>query len=162
MGREEVREGFLASLLADSTLVGLLGVGSSANALIYSAWPQQQPLLSAIEPTSEGWMTVREENTEAFALQPSSEPSNDDTAHEYFTFVLDIYGTALALADKILTRIDLQYHWRIDQQRATIFGPWYLVFSRRVKVTDGYDDKVKLNHKSANYELTCILSPAEP
>lgn len=145
MSRAEFRQTIYQDLSTDPTysaLLALLGPVTAQNRRIYSAWPQETPQLSGIEP-DEGWLVFHESHTTIVWTTVQQEM--------FFNFrVLSARGT---LGDAVMDILDPLYHWKLGGQNSRLFGEWKVIRSQRVQSWNDFDTARKLYHSAIQYRF---------
>ena len=143
-----IKENIYSTLTAQSSLLTLLGPIDAANARIYAAWPQAQPVLTGFEP-DEGWLIMHEEQ----ASMPFG-PIYEDV---YFNF--HIFVTRATLADDVIDILDSLWNWRMAGHNSFVYGERNVLFSKRIHINELFEIDTKLYHKIARYLLRMVKTP---
>lgn len=155
MALDAIPEGIYQDVIADSTLVALLGAVTASNYRVYRGYPQTAPVLSALEP-AEGWMTIS-------LLGGGIAVGNEqvESIKELLNVQMDIYATRYALAHQVVERLDQQFHWRLDQQRDLTYDTHLVLFSRRLPLEEDWEEGLRLFRVRAMYRMVVVRTTAE-
>ena len=153
MSRAQIFEGIYATLQADLDLKLLLGPPVSQNPRIMRSFPQLQALLDRYDATpQEGWLVFEEPGPYLTAMTATYE-----SAWEVIEIIFHIFTLRFSLADDVVDRLDMIWHWSVDQQRDVQYGERLLLGSRRFRLEETYAQDIKLPQRSAHYRMRFVL-----
>ena len=80
-----------------------------------------------------------------------------NSAWEVIEPTFSIFATRFSLCDDVSDRIDLNFHWTVQQQRDVQFGERIVLFTRRYRTGNKYDKETKLYEKAITYKMEMIV-----
>jgi hypothetical protein len=152
VSRAQIFESLYQVLLADQVLLDLLGPVSPANVRVLRSYPQLQSLLTDMEPQDEGWLVLDEAEPTLQAVHTQL-----STMYDVVEPQCSVFATRFSLCDDVIDRLDQQWHWTVDQQRAVTFGERILLSTRRFRTKDSFNSEVKLYQKDTIYRMELVL-----
>ena len=154
MSRLQIFEAVYQGLLANTTVMGLLGSPTAGNFRVYRSYPQFQSLLTSVpfEPTgNDAWLVLEEPNPQQVAERLIYE-----TAWEVLELTFHVFTVRLSLAEEVIDALDVTWHWQVDQQRDLQYGTNLVLHTRRFNTEETYNPEIKLYDKRAQYRMIFV------
>lgn len=157
MGRSQIFEGLFSAMGAHPTLIELLGAKTATNLRLYRSFSQFQSFLLGppiYEPmVAEGWLVLEET---APGLNTSR--AQYDSIYEIMDLSFHVFATTHGVADDVSDVLDTLFNWTIEQQRDTVYGNYYVFFSRAFQTSEKYAKEITLAQKIRQYRLELVLA----
>lgn len=149
--RVDLKAKIFAEITGNSAIMSLLGDVIDKNRRVYSGWPQEQPVLSDVEP-EEGWLT--------FHSPITYKPFNGSLWEDHI-IQFDVWSKLESINIKVIELLDGMYDKPpVDQAGDIITDDWVILLSQRISSQELYDENVKLYHHIATYTFRTLKIPS--